>query len=198
MNLAGLKSVTRKKRKHYIKSKPEVTAENVLNRDFYSNKLNEKWLADVTEFKYGNGQKAYLSAILDLADRRIVAYVIGHRNNNELVFDTFDKAVQLNTDAKPIFHSDRGYQYTNKQFKSRLDKQNMIQSMSRVGRCIDNGPMEAFWGILKSEKYYLHKYDDFKSLKTAIEEYIEYYNTRRYQKRLKYMAPIEYHRYFAA
>jgi len=103
MNLAGLKSVTRKKRKNYIKSKPEVTAQNVLNRDFYSNKLNEKWLTDVTEFKYGNGQKAYLSAILDLADRRIVAYVIGHRNNNELVFDTFDKAIQLYPNAKPIW-----------------------------------------------------------------------------------------------
>ncbi|WP_281054657.1 IS3 family transposase [Thermosediminibacter oceani] len=197
MKVMGLKSVCRKKKYNYIKSTPEVIAENVLNRDFKAEHTCEKWLTDVTEFKYGNGQKAYLSAILDLADRSIVSYVIGHSNNNALVFETFDLAVASHPDAKPIFHSDRGFQYTNKTFKSKLDKAGMTQSMSRVGRCIDNGPMEGFWGILKSEMYYLHKFDDYDSLKKAIEEYIDYYNTRRYQKRLKCMTPIEYRNYLA-
>jgi transposase InsO family protein len=67
--------------------------------------------------------------------------------------------------AKPIFHSDRGFQYTNKIFKAKLDIAGMIQNMSSVGRCIDNGPMEGFWGILKSEMYYLHKFDDYEQLK---------------------------------
>jgi len=103
-------------------------------------------LTDVTEFKILNGQKAYLSAIFDLADKSIVSYVVGHSNNNPLVFDTFDLAVAANPDANPLFHSDRGFQYTHKNFKAKLDSINAIQSMSRVGRCIDNGPMEGFLG----------------------------------------------------
>ena len=74
---------------------------------------------------------------------------INHINNNKLVFDTFDKAIKLNPDARPIFHSDKGFQYTSKQFKLKLDQVGMIQSMSRVGKCIDNGPMEAFLGCFK-------------------------------------------------
>lgn len=197
MKIVGLKSVCRKKKYNYIKSTPEVTAENVLNRDFKAENTCEKWLTDVTEFKYGDGKKAYLSAILDLGDRSIVSYVIGHSNNNALVFETFDFAVAAHPNAKPIFHSDRGFQYTSKVFKSKLDKAGMIQSMSRVSRCIDNGPMEGFWGILKSEMYYLHKFNDYESLKKAIEEYIDYYNNQRYQKRLNCMTPLEYHRYIS-
>lgn len=197
MNIIGLKSVCRKNRYNYIKSTPEVIAENILNRDFKAEHICEKWLTDVTEFKYGDGQKAYLSAILDLGDRSIVTYVVGRSNNNALVFETFDLAVARYPDAKPIFHSDRGFQYTSKIFNAKLDKAGMTQSMSRVGCCIDNGPMEGFWGILKSEMYYLHKFEDYDSLKKAIEEYIDYYNTRRYQKRLKCMTPIEYRNYLS-
>lgn len=197
MKAAGLRSVCRKKKYTYIKSTPEITAENVLNRDFRANETCKKWLTDVTEFKYGKGEKAYLSAILDLGDRSIVSYVIGHSNNNALVFETFDLAVATKPNAKPIFHSDRGFQYTNKAFKAKLDKADMVQSMSRVARCIDNGPMEGFWGILKSEMYYLHKFSDFEGLKEAIEEYIDYYNNRRYQKRLNCMTPMEYRNYLS-
>lgn len=195
MKIAGLKSVCRKKKYNYIKSTPEVTAENILNRDFKAQYTCEKWLTDVTEFKYGNGQKAYLSAILDLGDRSIISYVIGLSNNNALVFETFDLAVSAHPNARPIFHSDRGFQYTCKTFKSKLDKAKMTQSMSRVARCIDNGPMEGFWGILKSEMYYPRKFDDYESLRNAIQEYIDYYNTKRYQKRLRCMTPLEYRSY---
>lgn len=195
MKVLGLKSVCRKKRYNYIKSTPEITAENVLGRNFSAENTCKKWLTDVTEFKYGEGQKAYLSAIFDLGDRSIVSYVIGHSNNNALVFETFDLAVSANPEAKPIFHSDRGFQYTNRTFKKKLDDAGMTQSMSRVGRCLDNGPMEGFWGILKSEMYYLHKFTTYKDLKSSIEEYIEYYNIRRYQKRLNCMAPLEFRLY---
>lgn len=138
-------------------------------------------------------RKLYLSAILDLYDRRIVAYKIGTSNNSQLVFDTFDEAVAQNPEAHPLLHSDRGYQYTSKMFRAKLNKANMIQSMSRVGRCIDNGPMEGFWGILKSEMYYLRKFTDKQDLMDAIEQYIHFYNTRRYQKRLHCMTPMEFH-----
>lgn len=195
MSIIGLKSVCRKRKYKYRKSTPEITAENILNRNFKADNINEKWLTDVTEFKYGNGQKAYLSAILDLGDKRIVSFEIGHSNNNKLVFNTFDTAIKMNPNAKPIFHSDRGYQYTSKSFKEKLEKAEMKQSMSRVGCCIDNGPMEGFWGILKSEMYYLHSFGKYEGLKLAIENYIDYYNNRRYQKRLKCMTPMEYHDY---
>jgi len=198
MQILGIKSVCRKKRYNYIKSIPEVTAENILGRNFKAEQINEKWLTDVTEFKYGHsGKKAYLSAIFDLGGRGIVSYVIGHSNNNQLVYETFNLAVKAYPDAKPIFHSDRGFQYTTKTFKEKLKKAGMTQSMSRVGHCIDNGPMEGFWGILKTEMYYLHKFEDYESLKKSIEDYIEYYNNRRYQKRLKCMTPIEYQRYLS-
>jgi transposase InsO family protein len=107
------------------------------------------------------------------------------------VFDTFDAAVQEHPDAKPLFHSDRGFQYTNKGFKAKLDAQGMTQSMSRIGRCIDNGPMEAFWGTLKAEIYYLHKFLDYDALKAAIDDYIHFYNNARFQERLKGFAPLE-------
>ena len=74
----------------------------------------------------------------------------------------------------------------------------MIQSMSRVGRCIDNGPMEGWWGILKSEMYYLRKFTDKTSLIASIEEYIRYYNTGRYQIKLNSMTPMEFHQAYAA
>ena len=198
MRILGLKSVIRKKRPDYVKSTPEITAENILNRDFKATVPFEKWLTDVTEFKYYVGtevKKLYLSAILDLYDRRIIAYKLGDSNNNALVFETFDEATTLYPQAKPIFHSDRGFQYTNKIFHQKLVEAGMIQSMSRVGRCLDNAPMEGWWGILKSEMYYLKKFTSRESLVAAIENYIHFYNTRRYQKRLNCMTPCEY--YFA-
>ena len=191
-SLVGLKAIIRRKRPQYQRSTPEITAENILNRNFTAENLNEKWLTDVTEFKYGNGEKLYLSAILDLKDKGIVSFAIGRSNNNQLVFDTFDLAVSKYPDAHPLFHSDRGFQYTSNQFKTRLCKAGMTQSMSRVGRCIDNGPMEGFWGILKCEMYYLGKFKDFDSLAAAIEGYIYFYNYERRQKRLNRMSPMSY------
>ena len=197
MQILHLKSVCRRKRYNYIQSTSEVTAENILNRDFHADKPNEKWLTDVTEFKYYVGvevRKIYLSAILDLYDRRIVSYRIGDSNNNSLVFSTFDEAVKANPDAHPLFHSDRGFQYTSKSFHDKLIAANMQQSMSRVGRCIDNGPMEGFWGILKSEMYYLRKFTSRDDLISAIERYLHFYNNKRYQQRLRCMTPMEFHR----
>lgn len=195
MSILHLKSVCRRKKKNYVHSTPEITAENVLNREFNSNEFGTKWLTDVTEMKYGIQSKAYLSAILDLSDKSIVSFVVGHSNNNELVFRTFDIAHETYSDAKPLFHSDRGFQYTSKRFKKKLDDAGMTQSMSRVSRCIDNGPMESFWGMMKSEMYYLNKFNTYEDLETAIMEYIDYYNTRRYQKRLNCMTPLEYRQY---
>lgn len=192
MRILNLKSVCRRKKKNYIKSTPEIIAENVLNREFYADGFGEKWLTDVTEMKYGTGNKAYLSAILDLGDKSIVSFALRCSNNNELAFKTFDIAHQEYPDARPIFHSDRGFQYTTRTFKKKLQDAGMVQSMSRVSRCIDNGPMEAFWGMLKSEMYYLKKFNSFEELEAAVIDYVDYYNNHRYQKRLNCMTPLEY------
>jgi transposase InsO family protein len=175
---------------------PQYIAENLLNREFTTNAPNKKWLTDVTEFKYYIGMekhKVYLSAILDLYDRRIVSYVVCDSNNNALVFDTFDTAVNANPDARPLFHSDRGFQYTNRAFHVKLEVAGMTQSMSRVAKCIDNGPMEGFWGILKRERYYGNRFTSRESLVKMIEEYIEYYNNKRLQRNLGVLTPMEKH-----
>ncbi|WP_391557981.1 IS3 family transposase [Robertmurraya sp.] len=192
MKVAGLRSVIRIKKKQYKRTTPQHVAENILNREFTAEKPNEKWVTDVTEFKYGQSKKAYLSAIRDLYDGSIVSYVLGHSNNNQLVFKTLDQATVLLDGEHPLIHSDRGFQYTSKGFKRKIDAVKMTQSMSRVGRCIDNGPMESFWGTLKCEKYYLHKYKTFEELSLAIDEYILFYNHDRYQKRLNGLSPMEY------
>lgn len=192
MKIAGIQSVIRKKKKRYVKSTPEQIAENLLNREFIAENPNEKWLTDVTEFKYGNGQKAYLSAILDLHDKSIVSYVLGHSNNNRLVFETLDLALRVAPLSTPLIHSDRGFQYTYWGFKKRLEAYGLTQSMSRVGKCIDNGPMEAFWGTLKCEKYYLHKYPTFEILEKDIDDYIHFYNYERLQKKLNSLSPMDF------
>ena len=179
-----------------------LKAENILKREFHADEPNKKWLTDVTEFKYYIGtekHKVYLSAILDLYDRRIVSFVIRDTNDNALVFDIFDKAVAANPDAHPLFHSDRGFQYTNRAFHTKLERAGMTQSMSRVGKCIDNGPMEGFWGILKRERYYGKRFTSREALVNMIEEYITYYNTGRLQRGLGVLTPLEKHElYFAA
>ena len=96
-----------------------------------------------------------------------------------------------NPDAKPIFHSDRGFQYTSKVFQWMLQEQGITQSMSRVGHCIDNGPTEGFWGIVKAEMYNLRKFNSEEDLRSAIEDFIRYYNEGRYQARFGYQAPAE-------
>lgn len=193
MQICGLEAVIRRRRKKYPKVKPDYVTENVLAREFTAEKPNQKWCTNVTEFKYGNGEKAYLSAIIDLYDKSVVSYVLGHANNNDLVFKTVRPAIRTLQDNEfPLLHSDRGYQYTSKEFKRILDKAEMIHSMSRVGRCIDNGPIESFWGTLKVEKYYLYKFDSFEALKHAIDTYITFYNNERFQEKLNGLSPLEY------
>ncbi|MES1042571.1 DDE-type integrase/transposase/recombinase [Peribacillus simplex] len=128
------------------KSTPQHVAENVLNREFKAESPNETWVTDVTELKYGQGKKAYLSAIRDLYDESSVSYDLGHSNYNKLVFKTLDLTIAQLDGDHPLIHSDRGCQYTHRGFKRRIDQAEMTQSMSRVGRCIDNGPMESLWG----------------------------------------------------
>lgn len=195
MKKLGIHAVIRKKKKKYTLSTPEITAENKLKREFTAGKPNEKWVTDVTEFKVPQeNKKLYLSAILDLYDRYPVAYVIGARNDNRLVSETFDKATAANPNAKPLFHSDRGFQYTGRVFQGKLKEHEIEQSMSRVGHCIDNGPAEGFWGIIKSEMYQMYTITDEASLRFAISDYIRFYSEERPQDRYRCKTPSEVRR----
>lgn len=176
---------------------PQYIAENILKREFFADRPNEKWVTDVTELRWYDGvktHKLYLSAILDLYDRRIVAYVIRNRNDNPLVFETLKQACLSNPEAHPLLHSDRGYQYTNRTFHKMIENTGMIQSMSRLGECADNGPMEGFWGILKRERYYGRRFTGREELVQMIEDYIYYYNNCRYQRGLGVLTPMEKHK----
>jgi transposase InsO family protein len=192
MRLGGMKSVIRRKKKSYVYISPQQIAENLLNRQFSADSSNEKWLTDVTELPYDNGRKAYLSAILDLHDKRIVSHVLGQHNDNPLVYRTLQQAQETAPDSSPLLHSDRGSQYTSRGFKVILDTQGMAQSMSRAGKCIDNGPMEGFWGTLKCESYYLHRHDSFESVQKDVDRYIQFYNENRPQENLGGLSPEEF------
>ena len=193
MKYLGVTARIRRKKVNRKKTKPDYVKENILARDFKANRPNEKWLTDVTEFKIPNDtRKLYLSPIMDLYDNSIIEYELSFRNSNHFVFKMFDRAIENNLDARPIFHSDRGFSYTNNVFKSKLESAGMLQSMSRVGKCIDNGPMEGFFGILKSEMFYDKNFKSMEDLITKINDYIKFYNNNRFQSRLGALAPIEY------
>ncbi len=192
MKKLNIHSVIRRKAKKYTPSTPETVAENKLNRDFHATAPNEKWTTDVTEFKVpGEKKKIYLSVILDLYDRYPVAYKVSTRNDNTLVFRTFEQAIAENPNVKPLFHSDRGFQYTSKSFQAKLKRQGMEQSMSRVGCCIDNGPTEGFWGIIKTEMYQMYRITDEATLRKAIEDYLRFYREERPQDRYNCKPPLE-------
>lgn len=125
-----------------------------------------------------------------------MAFMIGERNDNSLVFQTFEKAIKVNPDAHPLLHSDRGFQYTNRVFHHKLEKVCMTQSMSRVAHCIDNGPTEGFWGILKRERYYGRRFDSKQEIIAMIQGYILYYNHRRVQRNLGVLTPWEKHKLY--
>lgn len=194
MRALGLKAVIRKKRPNYVKATETHIAENVMNRDFQATAPNMKWCTDVTELKYGNGRKSYLSAIIDVYDNAIVSWVLSSSNNNKLVMDTVKKAYKGMRGITPLLHSDRGFQYTSHEYNRLKVKYGFTKSMSRVSRCLDNQPIERFWGTYKAESFYLKKCDTYEEVLKDVKNYIQYYNNHRYTERLNGLSPLEYRR----
>ncbi|WP_410531044.1 IS3 family transposase [Streptococcus sp. VEG1o] len=192
MRIVGISAVIRRVRQSCTKAGDQFYEENILNRDFTATAPNQKWCTDVTYLQYGLGAKAYLSAIKDLYDGSIIAYEISRNNDYPLVMKTIKKALALNPGATPLVHSDRGSQYTSKAYRYFARQAGLTLSMSRVGKCIDNAPIESFFGHFKTEAYHLKKYKTYDELVTDIEHYIEFYNTRRYQTKLNNLTPIEF------
>lgn len=177
----------RKPAYRYRRSTPEITAENVLNRDFNCDHINKKWCTDITEIKVPlSNEKLYISPIIDLCDRYPVALRVSERNDTVLTDDVLQKAHEAYPEAKPTFHSDRGFQYTRSVFSTRLAELGFTQSMSRVSRCIDNGPCEQFQGQLKEILYVLYpdartKEEMIEAIFKANDYYINYYPQRRFK-----------------
>ena len=192
MRKLGITSSIRRKRKGCTKSGYSNYEENVLGRDFTAKAPNEKWVTDVTYLEYGSGQKAYLSAVKDQYDGYIVSFEIGKRNDNRLVMRTLEKAFKTLDEVKPLLHSDRGYQYTSKEYVYITSKYGVSRSMSRVAKCLDNAPMESFCSHFKVECYSWKKYKTYEELVEDINDYIEFYNTQRYQTKLNSLTPEEY------
>ncbi|MCY7009293.1 IS3 family transposase, partial [Fusobacterium simiae] len=181
MKKLNLQSIIRKKRK-YSSYKGQVgkIADNHIKRDFEATAPNQKWFTDVTEFNL-RGEKLYLSPILDAYGRYIVSYDISRSPNLEQINHMLNLAFKENESYENlIFHSDRGWQYQHYSYQERLKEKRIIQSMSRKGNSLDNGLMECFFGLLKSEMFYEQeeKYKTLEELKGAIEDYIYYYNNR--------------------
>jgi len=162
-------------------------------RDFSTSDVNEKWTTDVSEFHIAAG-KLYLSPILDIHNREIVSYSISRSPGFMQTIDMLNKAFSKFTDlSNLIFHSDQGWQYQMAQYHKALKERGITQSMSRKGNCLDNSPMENFFGKMKNEMFYGHEYEfkTLEQLQKAMEEYIEYYNNERIQVKLKGLTPCQ-------
>ena len=195
MNKFNLQSITRKRRKYssYQGTIGRI-ADNHIKRNFEANRPNEKWFTDVTEFNL-RGTKLYLSPILDAYGRYIVSYNVSTSPNSFQVIDMLNKAFNNNPNIDNlVVHSDQGWQYQHSFYTKRLEEKNIIQSMSRKGNSLDNGLIESFFGIMKSEMFYgqENNYKDITELKAAIEEYIDYYNNKRIKVKLKGLTPASY------
>ena len=181
------------KQKKYRSYKGEVgkIAKNLLERNFKATAPNEKWVTDVTEFKCAEG-KLYLSPIKDLFNSEIIAYDLAPSPNFEQITRMMAQAITRLDGAKPILHSDQGWQYQMEGYRKILEDNGIQQSMSRKGNCLDNGAMESFFGRLKTECYYGKRFETFEQLEQTIHEYIYYYNHERIQVKLKGLSPVKY------
>ncbi|MDU2685187.1 MAG: IS3 family transposase [Streptococcus parasanguinis] len=196
MKVLGLSARIRRKRK-YSSYQGEIgmKANNLIQRRFEASKPMEKCYTDVTEFAIpASSQKLYLSPVLDGFNSEIVAYNLSTSPNLEQVKAMLDKAFTENHYTNTILHSDQGWQYQHQYYHRFLEDKGIQPSMSRKGNSPDNGMMESFFGILKSEMFYGYE-NTFKSLnqlEQAIVDYIDYYNNKRIKVKLKGLSPVQY------
>ena len=192
MQEGGLKSRIRVKKYQSYKGQQGKIARNLLKRNFKAAKPNQKWVTDVTEFSV-QGKKLYFSPILDLYNGEIISYNLSDRPTFEQTMDMLKQAlVRLPSRTRLTLHSDQGWQYQMKSYQAALKERKIRQSMSRKGNCLDNAAMESFFSTLKSELFYLKKFDSIASLRKDIISYIDYYNKDRIKLKLKGLSPVDY------
>ena len=192
MRALEIKGKKRKNDKYhsYIGTVGEL-AEKLLNRNFEAETPFEKLTTDVTQFNVC-GEKVYFSPVMDLYNREILSYSISRSPNleqiREMLAGLFEK---LPSDARPLFHSDQGWQYQHSEYQRLLKEHNITQSMSRKGNCMDNGAMENFFGRLKVEMFFGETFQSVDEFIHALKEYLWYYNNKRIILKLK-MSPVQY------
>lgn len=193
----GLVTKIRRKRKyngHIFKNIEHAVKKNILDRNFSPKNPDQVYSTDITEMRFGNSQKVYLSAVKDLCTKEIVAYSTSLSLGMSLSLDVVRTCLEQLPKAKRktlIMHSDQGIHYTNYAFRKTLENYSVEQSMSRKGNCLDNAPIESFFGHLKDELD-LSDCEYYEQVKSKIRKYISYYNTQRPQWGLKAKAPAEY------
>lgn len=193
MRKLGIQSVIRKKRRYFGKS-GSIVFPDLLRRDFKSGAPGKKFVTDITYLPTAAGFM-YLSAVQDLHNNEIVAYSISPRNNLDLVLATLSKIPRA---PGAVLHSDQGFQYTHKGYQEQLGKQQLAGSHSRKGNCLDNACAESFFSHLKTEAFIDKVLLNREELTARVEEYILFYNTERFQKRLGQLSPVEYREKLAA
>ena len=194
MKQLGLAGKRPKEKYHSYKGEVGKVADNIVNRDFSTNRPLEKWTTDVSQFSLSWG-KCYISPILDMNTNEIISYNLSLSPNMEQIKDMLQKAFERFPSVKGlIMHSDQGWQYQHATYRNELRKHGVVQSMSRKGNCYDNCIMETFFGRLKNEMFYgfEKEYTSFELFSRAIEEYIDYYNNRRIQAKTKWMPPSKF------
>ncbi|WP_329610129.1 IS3 family transposase [Pseudalkalibacillus berkeleyi] len=196
MTEMGIQSVIRKKRKRHGYT-PSVVYPNRLKRNFKAKGPNQKMVTDITYVSDGE-RFYYLSVIQDLFNNEIVGWQLSNRNDLELVLNTVALWTKKKDVAEAVLHSDQGFQYTSQAYNTRIEEYGIKGSHSRKGNCLDNACIESFFSHLKTEKLYIEKCKSEKEIRQAIEDYIYHYNYRRFQKKLKQRAPIEYRHALAA
>uniref|UniRef100_UPI0028E1D34E IS3 family transposase n=1 Tax=Neisseria sicca TaxID=490 RepID=UPI0028E1D34E len=190
MKQLELKALIRAKKAYRHPAMGEIS-EHLLKRRFTAKKPNEKWLTDVTELK-GKDGKLYLSPILDLFNREIVAYAMSRNANSEMVKEMLEKAAPRLTDKGTMLHSDQGVLYRTAGYRELLAEHSMVQSMSRKANCWDNAPMESFFAVLKTECFYRAGELTVDELMKQIDDYMDYYNRERCSLKLKKLSPVAY------
>ena len=196
MKVLNLQAKMRQKRK-YSSHKGDVgkKAENLIQRQFEGSKTMEKCYTDVTEFAIpASTQKLYLSPVLDGFNSEIIAYNLSTSPNLEQVKTMLEQAFTEKRYENTILHSDQGWQYQHDSYHQFLEGKGIQASMSRKGNSPDNGMMESFFGILKSEMFYGYEksFQSLKQLEQAIVDYIDYYNNKRIKVKLKGLSPVQY------
>jgi transposase InsO family protein len=196
MKALGLKSLVRVKKYRSYKGETGKIAPNIINRDFSAATPDAKWVTDVTEFALF-GQKLYLSSILDLFNGEIISYNISKSPTVRQITNMLNKAfAKVPDDAGLVLHSDQGWQYQTIRYRQILQQKGVVQSMSRKGNCLDNAVVENFFGILKSELFYLQQFDSVEHYIRELHDYIYYYNNERIKAKLKGLSPVEYRTQF--
>lgn len=193
MREMNLRSITVKKYKpgKSVKGKIE-SRKNLLNQDFTTTSIHQKWVTDITYIHTLKDGWTYLSTIQDLHSKKIIGWKFGKQMTKELVIETLDHALLTRTPSKNlIIHSDLGSQYTSEAYEAKLKELNIRHSFSRKGCPYDNAGIESFHASIKKEEVYPSKtYETFEAAHLAIFQYIEgFYNRKRIHSSINYLTP---------